>query len=241
MMSKGIVHTAGLLLLAAFIAFGLRTAALSDMTVTQEVTRTVGDSKTTTTQTTYWTKTKMRTDHLAGFIIITDIESETVTAVNPKEKTYVPSKFGDLQDVEAALSPKSAGIQFSVRETGEKKTIDGYPCEKLVLTVGPIEIVAWITSKIAIDPSVTEFNKKLLDLTRDIKLLNAQAQMQAAFDKHKAYPYLTIIEVSPPLADKAGRMETKVKKVSYKKIDPSVFAIPSGYKKLAVPSMPAQE
>ncbi len=236
-MNRRIEVVGVILFLLALFCLYLQPAAFADMTVTQEVTRTAGDSTTTTIQTTYRTKTKMRTDHLAGFVIITDIETHTVTALNPKQNTYVPNRFGDLQDAEARLYPKAGGIQFSVKETDEKKDIDGYPCEKLVFTVGPGEIVAWVTQKIAIDPSVTEFNNKFLELTRHVKSLNAQAQMEAAFDKLKAYPYLTIVEVSPRLSDKVERIETKVKNVSYERIDPCVFAIPSGYKKLSVPPL----
>ena len=183
----------------------------------------------------------MRTFHPAGIIVITDLDAKTVTALNPKQKTYAPNTFQEIKQREAALPAKVEEMELSVQETGEKKTMDGYPCEKLIFKIGPAEITAWVTTKIAVDPAVVEFDKKLLELTKGIKSLNLQPQMRAAFEKRKAYPYLTITEVPAVFGGNAQRIENRMKKVSYEKIDPSVFAIPEGYKKATMPPIPSQK
>jgi len=227
--------------LAAFLSFGLLTPCLADMKVTKAVTTTVGDEKTIFIQTIYWTKTKMRTDEPAGRVIITDLDTKTVTVIVPKEKRYARETFEDLKKREAAVSEQLREAKVSARETGQKRTIDGYPCEKLILKAGPMEVEVWVTKKITPDPAVSEFNKKFLDLTRDIKTLNFEGQMRAALEKYNAYPYLTIIEVPLPFAKKTQRTESKVKRVSFDKIDPSVFAVPAGYERITVPEPSAEE
>jgi len=228
-------NTIASLPLAALISLGLLTASFADMTVKQEISTTVGDRKTTLTQTVYWTKTKMRMDHPAGMIMITDLYSKMMTVLNPKAKSYTRRSFDQIKKEEDRLPAEVRELKFSVRKTNEKKTIDGYPCEKLVLKAGPMEIVVWITRKIAIDPAVSEFNKKFLELTKDIKTLNIQGKMRAAFEENEGYPYLTIVEMALPFAGKTQKTESKVKDVSYEKIKSSVFAVPDGYKETPLP------
>jgi len=240
MTSKRVRRVALSLPFVPLVSLGLQIASFADMTVTQDVTSTVGDKKTTSTMTTCWTKTKKRTDHPGGMISITDLDSKTITVLKPKQKRYIQQSFQDAEKQEDAFPAMLREAELSVSETGEKKTIDGYPCEKLVFTVGPAEITAWITKKIAIDPAMVEFDRKFLELTKGLRGLNLKAQLQAALDKRNALPYLTIIE-DHPSPNKTLRSELKVKKVSYEKIEPSVFAIPSGYEKVTLPPMPPQQ
>ncbi len=211
------------------------------MTVTQEVTTVLGPGgagKSTLIQNLYWTKSKARAGIPSGGIAITDLDKKTFTIINTKQKTYIEESFEDLKKREADLPAEFSDIKLSVQETREKKTIGGYPCEKLVFKIGPTEITVWVTKKITIDAAVIEFNKKFLELTKDVKMLNVEGNMRAEFEKRKAYPYLTIIEIPLPFAGKTQRIESKVKKVSYEKIDPSVFAVPADYKKATFPVMP---
>lgn len=238
MTSKRIVHLAMAFAVAALFSSGFQTASLADMTVTQEITTTVGDSKTTFTQAIYCTKTKMKSADPSGMVIIIDLEKKAFTILNPKEKSYMEQTLQDMKEAEAGLPAEIREMKLSVRETGEKKTIDGYPCEKLVFKAGEMDIAVWMTKKITFDAAVTEFDKKFLELTKDIKALNIQARMRGEFEKRKGYPYLTIIEIPLPLAGKTQRMESKVKKVSYERIDASVFEVPAGYKPMAIPGMP---
>ncbi len=242
MTSRRIAHLAAAIALVGLLWFALETAAVADMTVTQEVTTTVGDQKTTQTQTLCWTKNKAKSGMPDGGMVVTDLDKKTFTIINAKEKMYIVQTFDDMKQREALIPAEMRDMKLSVNETGEKKTIDEYPCEKLILKTGPAEITVWVTKKIGIDPAVVEFNKTFLELTKDIKMLNVEAQMRAEFEKRNAYPYLTIVEIPLPLAGKTQRVEAKVKKVSYDKIDASVFAVPEGYKPMELPTgMPGQE
>lgn len=209
----------------------------ADMTVTQEVTVQTGEKRTTSGGTVYWTATKKRDYDSHGNIAVTDLDAKTATVLHPQEKTYTVITFDEMKEQEASLPEDMRSIseaKVSVEETGEKRTLDGYPCERFVLKVGPTAITVWVTKQIKVDPAVVEFNKRFLQLTKEIKTLNIQAQMQAAFSQRNLYPYLTIIEV-PLLNGGKQIVRSRVKEVSYEKIAASVFAIPGGYKEEAPP------
>lgn len=225
------------------LALVLQTAPRADMTVTQEVTVQTGEKRTTSGGTVFWTATKKRDYDSHGNITITDLDAKTATVLDPNEKTYVVITFDEMKEQEAALPEDLRSIReakVTVLETGEKRTLDGYPCERLVFKVDSTAINVWVTGKIKVDPAMSEFNKKFLELTKDIKTLNIQAQMQAAFAERNVYPYLTIIEI-PLLKGDKQILRSRVKEVSYEKIDPSVFAIPEGYKEEALPETPPEK
>lgn len=234
-----IVHRGAAMAVAALVLLRVEMASVADVTVTQEVTTTVGESKTTLTQTTYVTKDKMRTADPTGRVIIGDLEAKTITILDPEQKQYIVQSLEDMKKWEAALPAEFREMKLSVQETGEKKTIEGYPCEKFVFKMGPTDVTVWATDKIAVDAAAAEFNTKFLELTKDVKSLNLQAQMGSALLKRKLTNYVAVIETPLPFAGQTQRIESKVKKVSYEKIDPSVFAIPEGYKRMGLPAMPA--
>lgn len=236
MTSNSMKRAASMLPLLALVPIALQSASFGDMTVKQEITTSVGNKKTTSTQTVYWTKTMMRMDHPMGMITITDLDSKMMTVLDPKGKTYTRRTFDQIKKDEARLPKSIREPEFSVRKTNEKKTIDNTPCEKLVFKVGPTQIVVWVTKNIKTDPAVKEYNKKFTELTKDVKTLNVQGKMRAAFDEHGGYPYLTIIEVSLPFTGGTQKTESKVTDVSYEKIESSVFAVPPGFKEKALPA-----
>jgi hypothetical protein len=232
MRSKRVVRLAAAFTVLALVGGAFYATGFADMTVTQEIVITVGEKKSTSTQTTYWTKSKMRLSDPAGRIIITDLDKKTMMILDPKAKGYLEQTFDEMKEQFAAMKDRLEEMKLSVTETGEKKTIDGKPCEKYIFTIGPTETSVWMTKKIEVDPAVTGFNDAFLEATKDIRVLNIQGQMRDAIKKYKAYPYLTTIEVELPFAGETQRTESKVKKVSYEKIDPSVFTIPAGYSKI---------
>ena len=226
-----------------FLALVLQTAPRADMTVTQEVTVQTGDKRTSSGGTVYWTAMKKRDYDSHGNITITDLNTRTMTVLDPKEKTYAVITFDEMKEREASLPENLRPVRdakVSVQETGETRTLDGYPCERLVLKVGPTAITVWVTKQIKVDPALVEFNTKFLELTKEVKMLNIQARMQAAFSERNVYPYLTIIEMLLLKGDKQI-VRSRAKEVSYEKIDPSVFAIPEGYKEETPPEAPPEK
>jgi hypothetical protein len=72
---------------------------------------------------------KMKTD-TGDTAIILDFDAQTITTVNNRQKTVSVRKFSD---VVAATGDMNAKID--VKETGQKKVINGYNASELVLTI----------------------------------------------------------------------------------------------------------
>ncbi len=79
---------------------------------------------------------KMKTEN-GDTAIILDFDAQTITTVNNKQKTVSVRKFSDMV---AATGDVNAKID--VKETGQKKVINGYNASELVMTIqmdGPAE------------------------------------------------------------------------------------------------------
>ncbi len=72
---------------------------------------------------------KMKTD-TGDTAIILDFDAQTITTVNNKQKTVSVRKFSDMV---AAVGDVNAKVD--VKETGQKKVINGYNASELVLTI----------------------------------------------------------------------------------------------------------
>jgi hypothetical protein len=82
------------------------------------------------TSKTYLKGQKMMMDSGSSATIL-DFEAQTITHVDNSRKTYSVSKFGDMGQ---ALQKSGAAIAIDVKETGQRKTINGYNASEVVLT-----------------------------------------------------------------------------------------------------------
>lgn len=74
---------------------------------------------------------KMKTDQ-GNTSIILDFDAQTITNINNTQKTYTVQKFSDLG---ATLSSTGMEMNASVKETGQRKTINGFNASQLVMTM----------------------------------------------------------------------------------------------------------
>ena len=72
---------------------------------------------------------KMKTD-IGDTATILDFDAQTITMVNNRQKTVSVRKFSDL-----AASTGNVNAKIDVKETGQKKVINGYNASELVLTI----------------------------------------------------------------------------------------------------------
>jgi hypothetical protein len=61
---------------------------------------------------------------------IIDFEAQTITSVNNARKTYTVRNFGDI-----AAGQNTPNVTIDARETGQRKTINGFDAKELVLTM----------------------------------------------------------------------------------------------------------
>jgi hypothetical protein len=72
---------------------------------------------------------KMKTD-TGDTATILDFDAQTITTVNNRQKTVTVRKFSDIAAATGDLNAK-----IDVKETGQKKVINGYNASELVLTI----------------------------------------------------------------------------------------------------------
>jgi hypothetical protein len=74
---------------------------------------------------------KMKMD-MGSTATIMDFEAQTLTSINNNDKTYTVTKFSDLGQ---ALRDTGADVQIDVKETGQHKSISGFNCNQVVMTM----------------------------------------------------------------------------------------------------------
>lgn len=65
-------------------------------------------------------------------IMILDFDAQTMTSINPTQKTYAVSKFSEMGN---DMSKAGVGVNIDVKETGQRKTINGFNASEMVMTM----------------------------------------------------------------------------------------------------------
>jgi hypothetical protein len=65
-------------------------------------------------------------------IVIMDFDQQTITTIQPTQKTYTVKNFADLGQT---LQQTGAEISADVKETGEHKTINGFNASEVIMTI----------------------------------------------------------------------------------------------------------
>jgi hypothetical protein len=81
------------------------------------------------TSKTYLKGQKIKTEDGATSVLI-DFDAQTITTINNTQKTITVRNFGD-----AAAGEANADIKIDAKETGQRKTVNGFDAKELVLTM----------------------------------------------------------------------------------------------------------
>jgi hypothetical protein len=106
---------------------------------------------------------KMKIDNGDSSIIM-DFDAQTMTTINNAQKTYSVLKFSDLGDVMKSVG--ASDVKIDVKETGQKKDVNGYPAREIIMTMAvsmdtgrgspmqmQMEMDMWVSSAV---PGVSE-------------------------------------------------------------------------------------
>lgn len=74
---------------------------------------------------------KMKVD-LGGSATIVDLAAQTITHIDNGKKTYSVTPFSELS---AQTAQVGMDVKVDVKETGQRKTIGGYECREIVMTM----------------------------------------------------------------------------------------------------------
>jgi hypothetical protein len=80
---------------------------------------------------TYLKGQKMKIDS-GDSIMIMDFDAQTLTHINTAQKTYTVSKFSELGET---MSKSGMDINIDLKETGQRKTINGFNATEMVMTM----------------------------------------------------------------------------------------------------------
>lgn len=113
--------------LGVALTFGLQAYADFSYTTTTKT----GMAQTDTASKHYFKGQRMATE-TGNTTTVLDFNTETMTTIDKARKSYKVVKFADV-----AQNPNVAGInaKADVKETGQKKDINGYPCREVVMTM----------------------------------------------------------------------------------------------------------
>src|SRR5579864_4826317 len=80
---------------------------------------------------TYLKGQKMKVDNGDSMMIL-DFDAQTITHINTAQKTYAVSKFSELGET---VNKSGMDINIDVKETGQRKTINGFDASEMVMTM----------------------------------------------------------------------------------------------------------
>src|SRR5580765_3818359 len=105
----------------------------------------------------YFKGQKMLTDS-GNTAMLIDFDAQTITNIDKAQKTFTPIKFSDLPDL---LKQGDIEVKADVKETGQKKVINGFNATEMVVTMAmdspqmsqsgmkmQMEVSTWVSSEV---------------------------------------------------------------------------------------------
>jgi len=216
--------------LSAAIAILLALPAQADITITQTVSP--GEGKPDMEVITKFKGDKLRVDTGNMVSAIVDGASGDVTTLIHGQKMYMvmPASVIQAMNSQAQAAAKfggdGAGETPDLKPTGRTDTIEGMKAEEYEAAAQGSTMKVWITKDV---PNLDSLMEQLSKFSK----VSQQSQPGGIdYDKLPGFPVKTVVE-SPQL----GQIETVVTSVEEGEVSESEFEMPSGYKKVEMPTM----
>jgi hypothetical protein len=147
---------------------------------------------------------RMMTDS-AETTMILDFDAQTMTSINKTQKTYTVRSFSDLN-----LDARQGDMKVDVKETGQRKNINGYDAKELLMTMEmaapragmkmQMEMSMWVSSDVPGKQELREFYKRNMEhFPWSVVTGQANPQMQQAMAdltrKMAAMDGVTVLQV----------------------------------------------
>ncbi len=201
------------------LALALSTAAFADFSYTSTSKVTGGSigamAGTAANRTTkFYLKGQKMVSSSSDLTTIIDFGAQTVTTINAAQKSYTVRKFSDV----GAAMPNNVDITVNVKETGQKKNVNGFDASEMIITMdmdmemgrGPamkmqMEMDTWISSDVPGAAELRDFYKKnmanfpwsALTGSENAGMQKAMAQMQRKMAELNGVTVEQIIRVKP--------------------------------------------
>jgi hypothetical protein len=200
-----------------FLALTLATsfAARADFSYTQTTTAPVGTQATRVAM----KGSRMMTDSFTTTNII-DFKAQTITIINKPAKSYTVQKLAEMIESKGKVTP-----QIEIKETGLKRTINGYNCNQILMTMtadtaptaGPagkvqVEMEIWISADVPGWQSMHAFYQEngsslVAMAARNSGVPRAMAEMQLKVANANGIPVLQVVRMKAPKKDTMSAQE----------------------------------
>jgi hypothetical protein len=145
---------------------------------------------------------------------VIDFDAQTVTTINNAQKTYDVKKFSDMVSADV-----SADITLDVKETGQKKSVNGFNASEMLITMGvdtdsargpamkmQMELDMWVSSEV---PGVSDLNafyqrnlkmfpwNALMGSSGNASMEKAMVQLQRKMAGMNGVPVQQIVRIRP--------------------------------------------
>jgi|GEM_PF-3434749 len=182
----------------------------------------------------WFTRDKIRNELSYGeetSVAIIDLAADRIVLMPSEEKQYIQMKLGAYQ---RAVSMRLAGSGLDDPEakpklsnTGEKKKIGEWECTKIVFEQGgqlPIKSELWVSKDTGID------FKAYMDLMKALGMKKMLGKISGFVESIEGYP----IQVKTTQSQHGQEVisTVRVKKIALGPVDPALFKIPEGYKRI---------
>lgn len=150
--------------------------------------------------------------------------------INEAQRTYMEMPLGQLSGM---ANPMIEQMQFDVQKTGNTKKVNQWNCEEYVVTATgamPMKMSMWVTKDITYDKQVM---KEMEESVGGSPALKALAEKTKDIE---GFPVEQTMEMT--MAGQTITTKTTVTSVQQGPIPASVFEVPEGYTKAAMPAMP---
>ncbi len=149
----------------------------------------------------------------------TRMDSSRATALEKMKNLPEEQRKRMEQMMGGLMQGQSKDAKVEVTNTGEKKTVSGYPCTKYIVKQDGKDVsTLWVTREVKGFESV---RKDWENLSKRLMSLNRMTAMVEAYQKIEGFPMETEVM----------QMTATVTKVEKKSVPASEFEIPAGYTK----------
>ncbi len=184
----------------------------------------------TAIQKNYFNSSRSRIEMGYGKVIILDYKALKMYSLVPKTKTYTERYLGEvpvLRDLTAKNKRKmeamlGALLAIQVTPTDELKTIAGYKCRKYNLNLALLNGEYWVSKDVKGYQELKALGAKIGSIADGNPMLR-QINIAGMVEKLDGFPVYTVNYMM------GGKVESTLKKVEQKTLDPALFVVPEDY------------
>ena len=216
-------------LTAALLLTALAAApARADLLITQKVEGVGPAGMETTTKV---KGDKMRVDATPEISVIVDVKSGDMINLMHAQKAYLKVSGDMAKTMMEQMKQNQGGAAATkpeLKPTGKKETINGYACEEYAGAANGMKFDFMLTKAL---PNYEAALKQLADTMKSGPLAQQTQGMGMDFGTLPGFPLRTAMEVG------GQKMISTVTNVSTAPLPDADFALPAGYKEMAMPSL----